>query len=75
MDVAKKYIDEEYKAYFKMANERKEEGNNFVFITALKEVPNDAGQMEPELKESSKHGDVFCCERRLIDNLEDGSFL
>lgn len=31
--------------------------------------------MEPELKESTKHGDVFCCERRLIDNLEDGIFL
>lgn len=46
-----------------------------MFITGLKEVPNEAGQMEPELKESTKHGDVFCCERRLIDNLEDGTFL
>lgn len=36
MDMAKKYIDEQYKTYFKMANERKEEGNNFVFITGLK---------------------------------------
>lgn len=45
MDVAKKYIDEEYKMYFKISNERKEEGQNFVFITNLKETLNDAGQI------------------------------
>lgn len=31
--------------------------------------------MEPELKESSKHSDIFCCEKRLIESLEDGAFL
>jgi hypothetical protein len=66
MDVAKRYIDEEYKMYFKIANERKEEGQNFVFITNLKEIVNDAGQVESELKESAKHSDVFCCEKRVI---------
>ena len=45
MDIAKRYIDEEYKMYFKIANERKEEGQNFAFITNLKEIVNEAGQL------------------------------
>ena len=31
--------------YFKIANERKEEGQNFVFITNLKEIVNEVGQL------------------------------
>lgn len=40
MENAKKYIDEEYKMYFKIANDHREEGNNFLFITNLKEIAN-----------------------------------
>lgn len=52
--------------YLKISNERKEEGSNFVFITNLKEIVNDSGQVEAELKENAKHSDVFCCEKRVI---------
>ena len=44
MEIAKKYIDQEYKTYFKLANDHKEQGCNFVFITNLKEIVNELGQ-------------------------------
>ena len=44
MDPAKKYIDDEYKPYFKIINDRKDHANNFVFISSLKEVVNSKGQ-------------------------------
>jgi len=37
-----------------------------LFITNLKEIVNEAGQLEPELKESIRHSDVFCCEKRQL---------
>jgi hypothetical protein len=40
MEIAKKYIDEEYKTYFKIANDHKDQGFNFLFITNLKEIVN-----------------------------------
>ena len=44
MDVAKRYIDEEYKAYMKIVNDHKDQANNFVFITNLREIINQKGQ-------------------------------
>lgn len=61
MDVAKRYIDEEYKAYFKIVLDRKDNANNFLFVTGLKEVENEKGELEPELKESLRHNDIYFC--------------
>jgi hypothetical protein len=61
MEASKKYIDEEYKMYFKIANERKDNASNFLFVTNLRDIVNEGGQMEAELKESIRHNDVFCC--------------
>jgi hypothetical protein len=72
MEGAKKYIDEEYKAYFKIVNDRKEHANNFVFVAGLRQVVSEEGSLEPELKESNRHNDIFCCERRMLETLEDG---
>ena len=44
MEAAKRYIDEEYKPFLKMANERKEQGGNCLFVSRLREVANENGQ-------------------------------
>jgi hypothetical protein len=61
--------------YFKIANERKDSANNFLFVTNLHDIINEGGQIEPELKESTRHNDVFCCEKRQLESLEDGVLL
>lgn len=71
MESPRKYIDEEYKNYLKMAGEHRE-SNNFLFVTQLKERENEKGEMEPELKESNRHGDIFNCDRKQLESLEEG---
>jgi len=33
--------------YFKIANERKDNANNFLFVTNLRDIINEGGQIEP----------------------------
>lgn len=41
-------------------------------MTQLKERENEKGEMEPELKESNRHGDIFNCDRKQLESLEEG---
>lgn len=69
MENAKRYIDEEYKAYFKIVNDRKQNANNFLFVTNLREIENEKGELEPELNESSRYSDIYFCERKQLESL------
>ena len=66
MDVAKKYIEEEYHSYFKIVNDHKEQSNNFVFVTDLRKISNEKGEKESELKESTRHNDIFYSQGRML---------